>query len=173
MRSKLPFFLALALSATAVLVFNAEASAQWQNDKRKIEKHQQRTIIRRDVRPAERVIVVRPGSSSSAASRTNTFYRNDVYTGNDRYYEGNTYGNIAQIARLNGYEDGLYEGTKDARDGDRYDPFGEHGYDDGAEGYKSRYGNKAAYKQIYRQGFIRGYKEAFDRYLGDFRERKW
>jgi hypothetical protein len=167
MRSKLPFFLALAVSAIAVLAFNTPAEAQWQ-DNRKIERHQQRTTVKRVPRP-EPVVVVRPGS----VSRSNTFYRNDVYSGNDRYYEGNIYGNIAQIARLNGYEDGLYEGAKDARDGDRYDPFGEHGYEDGADGYKSRYGNRAAYKQLYRQGFVRGYKEAFDRYLGDFRERKW
>jgi hypothetical protein len=166
MRNRLPFFLVLGLMT--VFVFNIEAAAQWQRDDRRNDKPRRPPVIKRDNRPSR--IVVVPGKQ---ISKTNTFYRNDSFAGNDRYYENNIYGNIAQIARLNGYEDGLYEGAKDARDGDRFDPFGEHGYEDGADGYKSRYGNRAAYQQAYRQSFVRGYREAFGRYLGEFNDRKW
>lgn len=99
----------------------------------------------------------------------------NVYsTGNyeSRRYESNRFGNVAEVARLNGYRDGAREGAKDARDGDSYNPFGEHAYKDGATGYISKYGNREAYQQTYRQSFVRGYKESFDRYLG-YDKRYW
>ena len=162
MRNRLSFFLIPVLSVMTIFVFASHADAQWQRVERKNDK-QARAQVRRDNR-SERVIVVNPSTR---------VYKNDSYYRNDRYIERNNYGNILQIARLNGYEDGLHEGSKDARDGDRYDPFREHDYEDGAEGYKSRYGNRADYQQAYRQSFIKGYKEAFDRYLGEYRVRNW
>lgn len=138
------------------------------------------------VRPV-RPVVVRPVAPRvSPAVRTNIrvygrnspaySYRNYETLGNfeaERVFESNNYGNIGQVARLNGYRDGAREGATDARDGDAYNPFGEHAYRDGATGYISKYGNRAAYQQLYRQSFIRGYKESFERYLGNFDRRNW
>jgi transposase-like protein len=173
MRNRTTFFLTLILPVlAAVMAFNTEAAAQqWEHFERKSVKPQKierKPVQRRDNRH-ERTIVVRP---STHVSVNKGYSRIESYSRNERYLENN--GNIAQIARLNGYEDGLYEGRKDARDGDRFDPFGEHHYEDGAEGYKSRYGNRETYKQLYRQSFLRGYREAFNRYLGSGAiERQW
>lgn len=97
------------------------------------------------------------------AIRQNSGYE---YSFEERRFETARTGNIAQVARLNGYRDGQREGAKDARDGDAYNPFGEHAYRDGATGYISKYGDRQFYQQIYRQSFVRGYRESFGRYLG-------
>lgn len=137
-----------------------------------------RPAIRANVRP---VIAVRPippvpprpvaplvRANVRVVERSNySVNRNPAVYYESSRYESNRFENVAQVARLNGYRDGVREGAKDARDGDRYDPFGEHAYKDGATGYISKYGNRKDYQQNYRQSFVRGYKESFDRYLGN------
>ena len=116
-----------------------------------------RPVVRTNVRISDR--------NNYSGGRTIAVYSSGNYE-NSRY-ESSRFDNVAQVARLNGYRDGVGEGAKDARDGDRYDPFGEHAYKDGATGYISKYGDRKAYQQTYRQSFVKGYKESFDRYLGN------
>jgi hypothetical protein len=182
MRNKFAFFLALILSLVAVLLFDTQANAQWQRDDRKENKQksgqerrdQERIIVRPSVRPN---VVVRPNVQVYRPSRpvkpNVQVFRAESFSRNDRYYEGNAYGSFAQVARINGYQDGLKEGSKDARDGDRFDPFAESEYQRGTGGYRSSYGDKEAYKQLYRQSFLRGYREAFNRYLGGAGQMNW
>lgn len=173
MQNKLPYLLTLTLALAAVLFLDTQAQAQSQRYELKTKK-QERDQIRRDNRQ-ERIIVrpnvqvVRPARTRSAVN----IYRNDNYSGNERYLENNAYGSFAQVARINGYQDGLKEGLKDARDGDRYDPFAESDYKNGTGGFRSSYGDKEAYKQFYRQAFLRGYRESFSRYLGGSRDFNW
>jgi hypothetical protein len=144
------FGIALSLAFGLLFLSNINVQAQysrddgWGNDRR------ERRDARRETRQ-NRVVVVTNNSR--------------IYRDGD-FYERGGYGTIAQIARLNGYQDGLREGADDARDGDRFDPYDEGAYKEGDGGYKRSYGNKKAYEQIYRQGFMRGYQEAFDRYFG-------
>ena len=144
------FGIAFSLVFGLLFLSNINVQAQysrddgWRNDRR------ERRDARRENRH-NRVVVI---------TNNNGVYRDGSY------YEREGYGTIAQIARLNGYQDGLREGSDDARDGDRFDPYSEGAYKEGDGGYKRSYGNKKAYEQIYRQGFMRGYTEAFDRYFG-------
>jgi hypothetical protein len=185
MRKKLSVFLILTVAVLTVLLTNIQTNAQWQRDERKDRKQERSSSqARRDnrheriiVRPSVRsnVRVIRPSVSSNyRVVRPNAqIYRTEAYSRSDRYYENNAYGNFVQVARINGYQDGLKEGSKDARHGNRLDPFGEGEYKDGDGGYRSSYGDKAAYRQFYRQAFLQGYREAFSSYLGGSRQINW
>ena len=71
--------------------------------------------------------------------------------------------NIFRIALAQGHSDGLREGANAIRNRNRHNPYGEGKFKKATNGYKSRFGNKGAYKQSYQQGFIRGYNEAYYR----------
>lgn len=181
MRNKFAFFLALILSLLAVLLFDTQANAQRHRDDRKDNKQKsgqtrrddrnERIIVRPNVMVRPNVQVVRPPMRPVRPSVQ--VYGTERYSRNDRYYEDSAYGSFAQVARINGYQDGLKEGSEDARDGDRFDPFGESEYQSGTGGYRSSYGDREAYKQLYRQSFLRGYREAFNRYLGGSSQINW
>lgn len=196
------FSSALILSIIALSVLTASAQTYWERrDDKNAKQKRKQTIVRTIdgqsevivttpdqviVRPAirgVRPVVVRPVAPRPpvapvapyvrvASLRNNYDAGRNVEFYTSRNYESNRFGSVAEVARLNGYRDGAREGAKDARDGDRYDPFGEHAYKDGATGYISKYGNRDAYQQTYRQSFVRGYKESFDRYLG-YDKRYW
>jgi len=57
----------------------------------------------------------------------------------------------------------LREGANAIRKRKRYNPYGEGKFKKATNGYKSRFGNRVAYQQSYRQGFLRGYDEAYYR----------
>jgi hypothetical protein len=89
-------------------------------------------------------------------------YRNRDYRRNDRY------GNISQVAINQGYQDGLYTGSRDAQRGQNYDPQRSHFYRNG-HGNNGGYGridNTYQFQQAYRSGFLRGYQEGYQRYGG-------
>ena len=142
-----------------------------------------RPVIARSVAPRPQMSIVRSkaevsgnnySSNRNASSFSNRRYESNGDDKSGRGYESKRYGSgVAEVARLNGYRDGLREGARDASDGDAYNPFGEHAYKDGATGYISKYGNRGAYQRLYRQSFMRGYKESFDRYLGNYERRNW
>jgi hypothetical protein len=142
-----------------------------------------RPVIVRPVAPRPQVSIVRSKAEVSgnnySSNRNASGFSYRSYESNEddksgRVYESNRYGSgVAEVAHLNGYRDGLREGAKDAADGDGYNPFGEHAYKDGATGYISKYGNRSAYQRFYRQSFVRGYRESFDRYLGNYERRNW
>lgn len=83
--------------------------------------------------------------------------------------------NITRIAEAQGRSDGLREGANANRGRKRYDPYGEGKYKKGTNGYKSRFGNKATYRRIYQQAFLRGYEESYYRNSRNLRQnrRNW
>ncbi|HEX8289171.1 MAG TPA: hypothetical protein VF556_14315 [Pyrinomonadaceae bacterium] len=91
---------------------------------------------------------------------------NAQFRDNHQIWRDGRFGNRAElnrVARTRGYDDGLREGSKDARGRKRHNPYGKGGYKKATNGYNSRYGNKEAYRQIYRNAFLRGYDDAFYR----------
>ena len=60
-----------------------------------------------------------------------------------------------------GYNDGLYTGANDGRRGQIYDPERSHFYKSADHGYRSIKGPRDIYRQAYRDGFLRGYREGF------------
>ena len=93
-------------------------------------------------------------------------YGNNGGYGNNGRYGGYNNNNIYRAALNNGYQAGVYTGASDAQRGQSYDPQRSHYYKNGTDGYNSSYGNKGQYKQAYRDGFLRGYQEGFQRYGG-------
>lgn len=73
------------------------------------------------------------------------------------------YGGANDIAYSTGYNEGLAAGRDDVNDGDRYDPHRHNQYKNADRGYQSSYGSKDAYKQRFREGYLRGYDEAYRR----------
>ena len=94
----------------------------------------------------------------------------------DRDYGRNypsTYGNqMYRVAQDYGYRDGVNKGAEDARDGDRYEPQRASDYKKATNGYDSDFRNKDAYKQAYRDAFVRGYDEGYNRYGYDNRNNR-
>ena len=103
------------------------------------------------------------------------YRRNDQYGRNGGYGNGGYgnggyggYGNVDQVALNQGFQDGLYTGSSDAQRGQNYNPQRSHFYRNGRGnngGYGS-YGNNYQYQQAYRNGFLRGYDQGFQRYGG-------
>jgi hypothetical protein len=60
-----------------------------------------------------------------------------------------------------GYRDGLRAGEDDARDGRPFEYQRSRDYREADNGYDSRAGNRDAWKQRYREGFIGGYRDAY------------
>ncbi len=92
----------------------------------------------------------------------------------DRYRRGDRYGRYGygyRYAEERGYQDGLYTGERDARDGQSYDPQRSHYYRNATDGYNSSYGHKSDYKRAYRDGFLRGYDDGFRRDGGRYNRR--
>ena len=93
-------------------------------------------------------------------------YRRDD---DDRYRRGvgrNGYYNAYQIARDEGFRDGLATGAADAQRGQSYNPQRSHYWRNGGDGYDSRYGNRGQYKQVFRDAFVQGYSQGYQRYGG-------
>jgi len=110
--------------------------------------------------------------------RNDQYGRNGDYGNNGRYgrnggYGGyGGYGNASQIALSQGYQDGQYTGSSDAQRGQNYDPRRSHFYRNGRGNSGGYYGNGYQYQQAYRNGFLRGYDEGFQRYGGNNRNRR-
>jgi hypothetical protein len=64
-------------------------------------------------------------------------------------------------AYSNGANDGYEKGREDARDRDSYDPLRHKWYRSGDHDYKSSYGPKPQYENVYRQGFKEGYDRGY------------
>jgi hypothetical protein len=82
----------------------------------------------------------------------------------DRYGRNGGYGNIYQIAQQRGYSDGLNVGAADGQRGQSYNPQRSHYFRDATDGYNSSYSNKGQYKQVFRNAFVQGYREGYQRY---------
>lgn len=101
------------------------------------------------------------------------------YPGNNRNgdYRNGRYGrsgNVSQVAINQGYQDGIYTGSRDAQRGQDYNPQRSHFYRNG-HGDNGGYGritNSWQYQQAYRDGFMRGYDEGFRRSGGGYNRRR-
>ena len=80
----------------------------------------------------------------------------------DRPYRGDRYGDGRRgVAFERGFSDGYREGLEDARDGDRFDVYGQRQYRRGDGGYDRRFGSRERYKDDYRDGFRSGYERGY------------
>jgi hypothetical protein len=109
----------------------------------------------------------------STASAQNWPYGQDPYRRDRRDNRSSRggYGNEYQIAANQGYQDGLYTGSNDAQRRQNYNPQRSHFYRNGHgdNGGYGRYGNSYQFQQAYRDGFLRGYNDGFQRYGGNRR----
>lgn len=71
-------------------------------------------------------------------------------------------GVLNTTAAMNGYRDGLNKGREDIRDGDSYDPNRHAWYRSADRGYRSGRVSREEYRAEYRDGFLRGYDEAYN-----------
>ena len=60
-----------------------------------------------------------------------------------------------------GYRDGVAMGQKDSQKGKSFRPQKNDRYEDADNGYNKSYGDKNQYKSAYREGFQRGYSDAY------------
>jgi hypothetical protein len=106
------------------------------------------------------------GSSSAQGQwrRDDRRYDRDDWR-RDRYYN-----NGFQVARQQGYRYGLNAGSVDAQRNRRFDPQRSSTYRKGTEGYNSSFGNKGQYKQIFRDAFVQGYREGYQRFAYNRRD---
>lgn len=100
------------------------------------------------------------------------------YTYNGRDYDytvDNRRGNedpreVADRARQNGYQQGLQEGQYDASGGSsKPNPQGHGAYQFALDGWDQEWGSGLTYQRAYREGYLRGYNEAFSRNRGPVR----
>ncbi len=100
--------------------------------------------------------------------------RPDVYGLNDRYdpdrlprgdADADAYSRwgYSDVALDTGYRDGLQAGRQDLDRRKDFRPEKHDAYEDADHGYQKGYGDKNLYKEQYRKGFMRGYRDAFDR----------
>ena len=60
-----------------------------------------------------------------------------------------------------GYQDGLAAGRHDQMKGDKFKPQDHDLYKDGTHGWTASLGTKDQFKQLYREGFVKGYEEGY------------
>ncbi len=79
-------------------------------------------------------------------------------------YDGGARGRVMSAAADYGYRDGLEEGQRAGRSGDRYDPIREKLYRKGNHGYERQWGSRDDYARDYRAAFQRGYETGYRGY---------
>jgi hypothetical protein len=98
--------------------------------------------------------------------------------GNDRYrrdrdwdYRNRQTG--LQVARQQGYSYGLNVGAADAQRGQSFNPQRSRYYRNGIDGFSSSYGNRGQFRQVFRNAFLQGYREGYQRYAFNRRNGRW
>lgn len=134
----------------------AQAQRPWERNQDRHERRERDRDYRRD-RDYDRS----RDYSSNRDSRNNEQYGRNTSYGNYGGYGG--YGNVSQVAINQGYQDGLYTGSRDAERGQSYNPQRSHFYQNGHGDSGGNYRNGYGYEQAYRNGFLRGYNEGFRR----------
>ena len=71
---------------------------------------------------------------------------------------------LRQTALNAGYNNGIEEGRKDRRRGDRFDYRDEGDYQSATEDYSSRLGDRELYRRYFREGFANGYRAGYNGY---------
>lgn len=82
----------------------------------------------------------------------------------DRYGSYGGSFQLRQTALNAGYNNGLQEGRKDRKRGDRFDYRDEGDYQKATEDYSSRLGDRELYKRYFREGFANGYEDGYRGY---------
>ena len=77
--------------------------------------------------------------------------------------ERSSYYEARRTAYDNGYREGIKEGEKDARRGDRFEFRDERTFRDGDNGYRRQFGDRERYRQSFRSGYAAGYSDAYQR----------
>ena len=96
--------------------------------------------------------------------------RNDQYDRNRRGRNWDRYGGyggsfqLRQTALNAGYNNGIQEGRKDRRRGDRFDYRDEGDFQRATEDFSSRLGDRELYKRYFREGFANGYEDGYRGY---------
>lgn len=111
-------------------------------------------------------ILVTVASSTAQAQYRDRYdrYGNERYR-HDRYRDRDwSRRNALQVARQQGYSYGLNVGAADAQRGQSFNPQRSRYYRNGMDGYSSSYGNRGVYRQVFRDAFIQGYRDGFQRY---------
>ena len=87
---------------------------------------------------------------------------NHRYSYGGHWYNTNRYGaDLLRQAVRDGYQEGWYAGRADRQDRWRFDYRGNYGYLDGSFGYNGYYVSQNDYRYYFRQGFRRGYEDAY------------
>jgi hypothetical protein len=110
-----------------------------------------------------------------ASSTAQAQYPYDRYGRNDRYRDRDwNRRNGLQVARQQGYSYGMNVGAADAQRGQRYSPQRSRYYRDATQGYSSFYGNRGQYRQVFRNAFLQGYRDGYQRFAYNRRYgRRW
>jgi hypothetical protein len=102
--------------------------------------------------------------------RRDDYGRNDQYDRNRRGRNWDRYGGyggsfqLRQTALNAGYNNGIQEGRKDRKHGDRFDYRDEGDFQRATEDYSSRLGDRELYKRYFREGFANGYEDGYRGY---------
>jgi len=128
--------------------------------------------IRKNIKSIGLVLSLVVGFVLISGSNVQAQYQGRNNRQNDRDRYDNNGGNLYKIAIQKGYEDGLKQGLKEARSNRNSNASGHSTFKIASRGYQARHGSKSAFQVAYREGFTRGYNEAFDRYRNDDRN-KW
>jgi hypothetical protein len=84
------------------------------------------------------------------------------YVRDGRYYNANRYqADMLQQAVRQGYEMGVRAGIADRRDNWRSDWRNNYAYQDASYGYNGYYVDRSEYNHYFREGFRRGYQDAY------------
>src|SRR6185436_7536121 len=118
------------------------------------------------------VFLVLPASAlSQTRGRDGRWDRNDEWRRNDRNRRGRDwdggYGvsfELRQTALNAGYNNGIQEGRKDRRRGERFEYRDEGDYQKATEDYSSRLGDRELYRSYFREGFANGYRAGYSGY---------
>ena len=116
-------------------------------------------FLKRPLRNAALMLAVAVGIGLATSAPAHAQHRSDHP--HDRDYYGYDPNDVYQVARQNGFHDGVEHGQDHRLQRKRYDPTGTRHYKDATDGYLSGSGDKNTYKQAYREGFRRGYDEGY------------
>lgn len=141
----------LTLAFSFLILSGVTTNAQWRNnDNGRRDRREDRRDDRRD----------------RQRERRDDYRRNDNRQSRDDYRNiyGSGIGYGYNVARQEGYRDGLRAGADDARDRERYNPQKHSDFKKATDGYQRSYGDKGQYRQVYRDAFVQGYREGYSRY---------
>ena len=104
------------------------------------------------------------GADEAGGRRDRDHDRDDRSRGNDEAYGpygGHAANHPQRVAYSMGYQSGLSWGQADQSSGRGSTPTGSREYKDGSMGYNSSYGDRWAYGNAFRQGYIAGYERGY------------